>query len=301
MDAFIETVGAESAVQAAAAATESMELFERAVSVLVGNQLRPGADLSLARAELARTRNDLVRAEQAREEARTRLAEWLGRAGERIQVDGNDLLATGPAPEGALPETEHPLVRAEHAERDAAQARRDAAANYYRPRLDVLASVYARGTGALLDGGFEEGSAGLWPETSNWALGLAVSFPLLDFAEASQETRVSEYRRLAAEARYETARQHLTAEVERARIRLDAALRITENTPIELEAARALQTQARARYEAGLADVLEVAEAERILLRAETEDALARLNVWRARFGLAAAEGDLTPVLSQLD
>ncbi|MGH9460848.1 MAG: TolC family protein [Vicinamibacteria bacterium] len=303
MDAFIEMVGAESAARAAAAATESMELFERAVSVFVGNELRPGADLSFARAELARTRNELVRAEQAREEARTRLAEWLGRAEERIQVDGNDLLATGPAaPEGGLlPETEHPLVRAALAERDAAHARRDAAAHYYRPRLDVLASVYARGTGALLDGGFEEGSAGLWPETSNWAVGLAVSFPLLDFAEASQETRIREYRERAAEARYENARQHLTAELERARIRLDAALRIAENTPTELEAARALQIQARARYEAGLADVLEVAEAERILRRAETEEALARLNVWRARFELGAAEGDLAPVLSLLD
>ena len=61
-----------------------------------------------------------------------------------------------------------------------------------------------------------------------------------------------------------------------------------------------LQGQARARYEAGLADVLEVAESERILRRAETEDAVARLGVWRARFALAAAEGDLTPVLSQL-
>jgi hypothetical protein len=44
-----------------------------------------------------------------------------------------------------------------------------------------------------------------------------------------------------------------------------------------------------------------VAEAERILRRAETEDAVARLEVWRARFGVAAAEGDLSPVLSQLE
>ena len=303
MDAFIEVVGAESAARAAAATTERMELFEQAVSVFVGNELRPGADLSFARAELARARNELVRAEQAREEARTRLAEWLGRPGERVQVDGNDLLATGSAASESGPPTEieHPFVRVEGAQRDVARARRNAAAHYYRPRLDVLASVYARGTGALLDGSFEEGSAGLWPETSNWAIGLAVSFPLLDFAEASQETRVREYRERAAETRYENARQHLTAELERARIRLDAALRIAENTPTELEAGRALQIQARARYEAGLSDVLEVAEAERILRRAETEDALARLNVWRARFGLAASEGDLAPVLALLD
>jgi outer membrane protein TolC len=59
--------------------------------------------------------------------------------------------------------------------------------------------------------------------------------------------------------------------------------------------------QSRARYDAGLAEILEVAEAERILRRAETEDALARLDVWRARFEVAAAEGNLAPVLSQLE
>jgi outer membrane protein TolC len=302
MDAFIEVVGGESATQAAEATVERMEVFEQAVSAFVRNELRPGADLSFARAELARARNELIRAEEAREEARTRLGEWIGRVDQPVRVDGNYLLATVPTPAGEpAPEIEHPLVRLGSAERDAARARREAAANYYRPRLDVLASVYARGTGALLDGSFEEGSAGLWPETSNWALGLAVSFPLLDFAEASQETRVREYREQAAEARYENARQHLIAELERARIRLDSALGLAENSRIELEAARELQIQARAQYEAELANVLDVAEAERILRRAETEDALARLNVWRARFGLAAAEGDLAPVLSLLD
>jgi outer membrane protein TolC len=287
MDAFIEVVGGESATQAAEATVERMEVFEQAVSAFVRNELRTGADLSFAKAELARARNELIRAEEAREEARTRLGEWIGRVDQPVRVDGNYLLATVPTPAGEpAPEIEHPLVRLGSAERDAARARREAAANYYRPRLDVLASVYARGTGALLDGSFEEGSAGL---------------SLLDFAEASQETRVREYREQAAEARYENARQHLIAELERARIRLDSALGLAENSRIELEAARELQIQARAQYEAELANVLDVAEAERILRRAETEDALARLNVWRARFGLAAAEGDLAPVLSLLD
>ena len=64
-------------------------------------------------------------------------------------------------------------------------------------------------------------------------------------------------------------------------------------------AARTLAVQARARYDAGLADILSVAEAERLLSRAETEDALARLEVWRSRFAVGAAEGDLQPILIQ--
>lgn len=82
---------------------------------------------------------------------------------------------------------EHPLIEAGEAERDRARARRDVAVSAYLPKVDVLAAAYVRGTGALLDGSFEGGSAGLWPDTTNWALGVAVRFPLLDFA-LRQET-----------------------------------------------------------------------------------------------------------------
>jgi outer membrane protein len=314
LDAYLRLVAAESAVRAAASTAQRMEVFEMSVSVLAENELRPGADLSLARAEAARARTELIRAELARDEWRTRLSEWLGRAGSRVDVDGDELLGIAPDldPRATLDEPSeppnepsdpisHPFVARVQAEVEAAKARKDAAAKSSLPKIDLLASIYTRGTGALLDGAFQDGSSGLWPDTSNWAFGVAVRFPFLDIPQSEQEKAIEGYRERAAEARYENAVQHFTAELERARIRLDAARRIALNTPVELEAARSLQVLASARYDAGLTDVLEVAESERILRRAETEDAVARLDVWRARFALAAAKGDLTPVLSQLE
>lgn len=304
LDAFLALMAADSAVAAGSATVERMELFEQSVRVLAENELRPGAELSLARAELARARTELIRAEQVREEARTRLAEWLGRVGERIDIDGAELLGGLPAigaDTSSSDPTSHPLVGLAAAGVEAARAREQEASKSALPKIDVVASVYSRGTGALLDGSFEGGSSGLWPERSNWAVGVAVRFPFLDIPQSRQQSSMEDHRAQAAQARYENAVQHLDAERERARIRLDAARRVAENTPLQLEAARALQAQARARYDAGLTDVLEVAESERILRRAETEDAVARLDVWRARFGLAAAEGDLAPVLAQLN
>jgi outer membrane protein TolC len=302
IDSYLGVAAGDSAARAAAAAVDRMEVFEEAISTLVANELRPGADLSLARAELARARSELVRAEGLREGARVSLAEWLGRPGARVEVDQSELLENTPEIEEARPDEAgtHPLAEFGQAQRDAARARRDFAASAYRPKLDLLGAFYGRGTGALVDGSFEGGSEGLWPERSNWALGLAVRFPLLDFA-TRQETKVREYLEQAAAARYEYAVDRVVSDLGRARIHLDAARRVAENTPAELEAARALQVQSRARYDAGLAEILEVAEAERILRRAETEDALARLDVWRARFEVAAAEGNLAPVLSQLE
>ena len=103
----------------------------------------------------------------------------------------------------------------------------------------------------------------------------------------------------AEAARYEQRLRELNGELERARARLEGARRIAENTPVQLQAARTLEEQARARYQAGLTTVVEVAEAQRLLTEAEIEDGLARLGIWHALFAQAAAEGDLTPVLQQ--
>ena len=55
--------------------------------------------------------------------------------------------------------------------------------------------------------------------------------------------------------------------------------------------------QAMARYKAGLSTAIELADAERLLTQAEMDDAIARLNVWRALLGVAVAQGDLEPLL----
>ena len=46
-----------------------------------------------------------------------------------------------------------------------------------------------------------------------------------------------------------------------------------------------------------LATIVEVAESQSLLVQAEIDDRLARLNVWRRLEGVAAAQGNLQPFL----
>ena len=48
-----------------------------------------------------------------------------------------------------------------------------------------------------------------------------------------------------------------------------------------------------------LATIVEVAEADRLLVQAEIDDSLAGVSVWRALLAIRAAQGDLTPYLQQ--
>ena len=59
--------------------------------------------------------------------------------------------------------------------------------------------------------------------------------------------------------------------------------------------------QASARYQSGLGNIVDVADAERLLTQAEIDDALARLGVWRGLLGVAVAAGDVQPFINELE
>ena len=67
-----------------------------------------------------------------------------------------------------------------------------------------------------------------------------------------------------------------------------------------MAAASATQLQDTARYQGGLATVVDVADANRILTQAEVDNAVARVNVWRGMLLLARAVGDFEPVLAEI-
>src|SRR4029077_1702362 len=90
----------------------------------------------------------------------------------------------------------------------------------------------------------------------------------------------------------------VTSQQQTATAMLNAARAIAANTPLQLAAAQQTESQARARYQAGLASIVEVADAQSLLAQAEVQDQLARIDVWRALLAQSAAQGTLTPFLS---
>ena len=67
-----------------------------------------------------------------------------------------------------------------------------------------------------------------------------------------------------------------------------------------MSAAQQSEAQARARYNAGLATIVEVAEAQSLLAQAEVQDQLARIDIWRALLAEAVAQGDVNLFLAIL-
>jgi outer membrane protein len=298
VDAFLRALAAEEQVHTAEADVTRRQVLAQSIHVLVENQLRAGADASRADAELAVARTRLIEAETTSSLARAGLAQILGIGVRDLKVEAGPLF--GFPPEGAplpRPPSEHPLASAEKARVDEASARLRALDVSYVPRLNLQAAGWGRGSGARPNGDFAGGFTGLDLTRANWAVGLSVTFPLLDFVSIRDRKDIELAQARSHQFQYDQDLQDLVGQIEKARAALEGSRRIAENTPIELQAARDAETQAHARYQAGLGTLVEVADAQRLLAEAEITDALARLTIWRDLARFAAAQGDLEPFL----
>jgi outer membrane protein TolC len=301
INAYLTLLAAEQTVRAAQADVERRQIFAKSVHVLVDNQLRPGADASRADAELARARTELIRAEQADRVSRAALADILGIAGSQVEIQAGPLLQLPPKTELPVQTVSaHPIAVAEKARVKEARAREQIQERSYYPKFNFQSTVLGRGSGANNDGTVATGLNGLGLERANWAAGITVTFPLLDIFSIRARKDIEKSNERAEAARYDQTIQDLTGQLDQARAAFEGARRVAENTPIELKAARDTESQARARYQAGLATIIEVAEAQGLLVQAETDDALARLAVWNSLASLAAAQGDLEPFMQLL-
>jgi outer membrane protein TolC len=300
--AFFDVAAAEQLVTVAQANVKRYEAFAKAVHVLVDNQLRPGVDASQADAQLAVARNQLIQAQTQVAVRRAALAEFLQVPSEQLAIDAAEIL--GGVPAGDLetkPAALHPSVLEENALSLEQLAQKRILDRSYVPSFSTLGAVSGRGAGTALTGHFPGGTAGLAPDTFNWAVGVQVTFSAFDYFGLHQQKRIQDAKIEAERARYDLSLSNVSTASEQARATLAGARQVAVNTPAELGAARASEQQQQARYRSGLATVVDVTAAEGVLAQAEADDAIARLSVWRAEFGVAAAQGDLQSFLQLLD
>jgi outer membrane protein TolC len=183
----------------------------------------------------------------------------------------------------------------------AARARQHSVSLEYLPRLELLGALWVRGSGYFPNGNSAPPGNGLVPDTPNWAAGVALTWPVLETVAIRARTQAEAANVKINSARLEDLAQLIDAQLLGASAVLDAARRIAAETPVAVSAARAAETQATARYRSGLASVLEVAEAERLLTEAEIQDAEARLGVWSALLLVSRAAGDIGPFLAEAE
>jgi outer membrane protein TolC len=295
-DRFLAALSRGEVVRAAQAGVDRNRVFVQIVKALTDQALRPGVDLSRAQAELAISEAQLIRTQQNEAVARVELAQALGDTRLAVKLAPGPLLAGQPGAAAAATRV-HPALVESDAAVAAAQKRQRAVGLEYLPRIELAGAIWTRGSG-LPDNGKASPADGIAPDTPNWAAGLLFTWSVLEPVGVRARARAESANVEVATARRAELGELIDAQVLSAAAIADGARRVASQTPVAVTAARAADTQATARYRSGLATVLEVAEAERLLTDAEIQDAEARLGVWSALLLAARAAGDLGPFMA---
>lgn len=289
-EAYLTVLAAEQTAQAARASVKRSQTLWEQVAALVKAELRPGAEESRSRAELAMAETQRIQADQAVALARAALSQFVGTVPESLK-------GLREPPEGAGGDGVHPQVSEQEAAIEEVAARRRVLEKSYFPKFNAQAANYARGTGANADFTTLSGVNGLAPNIYNWGVGFTVNFNVMEYASLRVRKEIEASRQRAEAARLEQVRRELSAQELKAQALVAGARQVAANMPVQLEAARAAEQQAAARYRAGLGTIAEVAEAQRLLTQTEIDASLARLGIWRALLAQAAAKGQLSGFL----
>lgn len=289
--AYLAVVAARQAAAAADADLARRDALARVARALANAELRPGAEAARAEAERAAAQTRVIQARQAVILTEALLSRTLGSDAAPVMAEAAPLLARLPAEPPAPADTAtHPLLQVQQATVDLAESRDAVIATSFRPRFLLQGSTSARGSGAGPDGHLEGGASGLWLDRANWAAGVQVVFPnLFDVVGVRARRQAAAATARAEQARLDEQRLSLTAEQRAAEAFAQGAREIVRNLPVQLDAARTSEAQARARFAAGLASIVEVAESQALLAAAEFQDAAARVDVWRALLARAVA------------
>lgn len=248
--------------------------------------LRAPIDSTRAEADVARFDVGRVRAQGGLVAAQAAFAAAVGIPQERLDAAGED------PPQSALPSLQFaieqaaqrdPVLRSAVAQLRIQEAVTDSVAARLRPNLVLSGSFSGREGGAPPALPIQAAAHGGWlPDIANWDVAIVLRVPIFDWV-TWKRVDASRQREEVQKSELELVRQAQTAAVQRAWVAVDAAQKAIAALEREVEAARANSAQADARFKAGLATIVELADAEALRTSAEIQLALGRFEQARQR------------------
>jgi outer membrane protein TolC len=257
--------------------------------------LRPQVELIRAEAEFARYDVGRVRALAALATAQHLFAATVGVAEPALDATG-DLATEPPLPtllEAIQQAGAHDPALLELAARlRAQQAQTHAIDAQMRPDLFLTGAVSGRAGGAPASSTSTTlPGAGLLPMVPNYDVGVVLNVPIYD-GTVFARSRASRAQEQVIRAQTDVAHQRAVAAVEQAYMNAQAAQIALPALQRALDAARANHAQIEARFQAGLATSVELADAEALRTQSEIQLAQGRFLIAQARaqFDRAIAE-----------
>jgi len=281
---YFDAVAAKALVGVARDTLANTERHLEQIRAFVEVGTRPPIDLVQARVDVANARVRLIQAENGYATARVQVEQAVGATDLGPWEIADESLPPVPGEEAA-PE---PLLA------EALAARPELAALSEQLRGQDLTARALQG-GYLPSLGVSAGvtESGTWPEdlSSGWNTAVTLSWPLFQGGATRGQVREARANATAIDAQIEQLRQSVRLELEQARLGVRAAQATLGASEEAAEAARERLTLAEGRYQTGVGNLLELADAQVALTTALGQRVQSEFQLAVARSQLLKALG----------
>lgn len=269
------------------------------VKSLVNSGIRPGVDTALFKAEIARVKVELLNNQKYKEQARIALSQLL--ATDTI-FECSDTLFFSSLPVNTLTvdSIDHPLVSLYKSDIEMSLAGKKVLSRTALPVLGVWGTVFARGSGISYNNTVTP-SDGLSFQRYNYGVGLQLSMPLLQAVKIHPQLQQQDYLIESRREKLNEVELQLKKQQELADTAINNAMAIVKENYLFLESARFSYRAMESRYQSGLANFSDLIQAQYALVKAEADNRLAFISVWKAFLYKAAVNGNLEMFIRQLN
>lgn len=268
------------------------------ITSLVVSGIRPGADTSLFQAELSKAKIDLYNTQLYLQQQQNAVAQLTGDLQVQIKTDS---FFSQHLPSLLLHDTAkvHPLLQYGQQLIEVQQANKSTIQKSLLPSFNLWGTAYARGSG-VQNNGTVKAFDGLSFSRFNYGIGIQLSMPILNYTNVrlqmqKQDALIKSYQSQLQETELQLTRDSLNAELV-----LNNAIKIANETPVQLHAANVAYRSVLSRYNAGLASFADLIQTQYTLIKAEMDVKQSYLQAWKALLLKAAAEGDMNLFLNEV-
>ncbi|MFP5039974.1 TolC family protein [Parasediminibacterium sp. JCM 36343] len=273
------------------------------IQALTLSGIKAGADSSLAKAELSKTRIGYNQTLGLINQQKQQLAYLTGIPAANLMFDTlvNKTVNTNLAINFLAMDTlGNPLIDF-YAKRNAIyNANERVIRKSYLPKILLAGSTWGRGSSIQYNDQYKGLQEGLGYQRFNYMVGVAVTYNLFDELHKKDKLAINHFQQQAGD--YELQQQKLA--LASASLQADNALQTTEanlrEIPVQLASAEATYQQKVAQYKAGLISLIDLTNASFVLYRSQTDYIETRSDWYLAQLDKAAATGNLNQFIQTI-
>lgn len=264
--------------------------------------LRPGIDTTQFQSALAQAQTDLLNIQKQYHTQISELTRLTGLSDQPDQIQLSDTLLINQLPpiaDSAGTFTNHPVYQYYQTKKEVSEAALKEVQRAWRPRLDLWANAYARGSGVAADGTVNKADG--WSLShKNYGAGLQISFPILQFTQVNLQKK--QYNSLVKvdEAQLSQVALNLQKQQETAQYNYRQNILILRQSTVQSQAAQYAFDGLKLSYQSGLIDFTRLIQGQYDLLKAEVSEAGAYIQAWHALLDIAVSNGRLDEFTDKL-